>query len=179
MQAGIDAVIENSLQSFYQDISSPDWCGREREMISLFAFGHFARHCIPNSSLSLNHIGIEVAVKQLPRNNSHPGRRSTVCKDFVIWPQPNMTLWNSERQVHFEPIAIMEWKVNHHFSRNAHSKNRGENLLDIEWLQKKSISVPDLIGYAVFAESTRTPKELICARIQNGNVDAHWLVLGA
>lgn len=176
----LDVAIKDSLRSFYQGISSPNWCSREREMVSLFALGHLARHCAPGGLLCLTQIGIEVAVRQLPRCESHPGRKGTVCKDLVIWSAPNMTLWNSERQVHYEPLAVMEWKVNYCLETErgcVKPDNRPKHSSDIEWLKEKSSSVVDFIGYAVFIEGTLTPKELVCARMQNGNSDLRWFVL--
>jgi hypothetical protein len=63
----LDAIIEQSLRSFYQDICS-DWGGRENEMVNLYAHGHLAKHVKPNTILSdLSQSGVEVAVQQLPK----------------------------------------------------------------------------------------------------------------
>ena len=43
----LDKIIEQSLRSFFQDISTNDWHGREREMLSLFLTGHLSQHCDP------------------------------------------------------------------------------------------------------------------------------------
>jgi hypothetical protein len=135
--AELDKVIRKSLRSFYRGISG-GWCGREREAISLFAFGHLAKNCSPKTLLSLEQIGIEVAVRQLKPSKKHKGRRSTVCKDLVIWPKPNMTLWSTNGKLKNEPLAVMEWKVNYSFGRRAHKKNRLKHEDDIDWLRERT-----------------------------------------
>ena len=44
-----------------------------------------------------------------------------------------MTLWKSNVP-HNEPLAVMEWKVNHYFNRAVHQQNRQEHLQDVQWL---------------------------------------------
>lgn len=163
----LDSIIEQSLRSFYEDISS-EWCGRENEMVNLYALGHLAKHCVAGTILTeLTQLGIEVAVCQLPPDPKHTGRRKTVRKDLVIWPKGRMTLWPQN-----EPLAIMEWKVNHVFNHAAHQKNRREHEDDIQWLRETSVRVAgDFIGYAVLVEGTRNPRELTCVRLCAGNDD--------
>jgi hypothetical protein len=119
----LDAVIEQSLRSFYQDISAADWCGRENEFVNLYALGHLAKQVCPDTILrNLTQIGIEVTVRQLPRLH-HELKWMTVRKDLVIWPDPRMTLWKAEKPCNRipanEPLAVMEWKVNHFQSRST------------------------------------------------------------
>jgi len=95
----LDVIIEKSLRSFHSDICSSEWCGREREMLSLYVFGHLVKFCHPRTILyDTAQIGIEVAVPQLPPDQEHRGRGKTVCKDLVIWPEPKMTMWSIGRQ---------------------------------------------------------------------------------
>lgn len=55
----LDTITEKSLRSFYQNICS-EWCGRENEMVNLYALGHLAKHVQPGTILSeLTQIGIE------------------------------------------------------------------------------------------------------------------------
>jgi hypothetical protein len=110
---------------------------------------------------------------------SIPEEKQRFERTWSFEPAPNMTLWNGDGQVHYEPLAVMEWKVNHRFNSHAHPRNRREHLLDLEWLQEKSSFVVGFTGYAVFVESTRIPRELLCARMQNGNVDQRGLALAA
>lgn len=168
----LDNTIKQALRSFHQDLCAPGWCGREREMISLYVFGHLAERCDPKG-LRLAQIGIEVAVPQLPRNAQHLKRRGDVCKDILIWATPRMTCWTKEG-LHREPLAVMEWKVVHQFDRRAQKKKIGEHEADILWLQEKSNRVPfPFVGYAVFVES-RKPRT-VCARIAVGQVERDWL----
>ena len=111
----LDAIVEKSLRSFFRNICS-EWCGRENEMVSLYAFGHLVKHVRRGTILSeLTQIGIEVAVRQLPPDKEHPRKKKDVRKDLVIWPVPGMTLWKANIP-HNEPLAVMEWKVNHYHS---------------------------------------------------------------
>jgi hypothetical protein len=166
----LDSIVGQSLRSFYSEICSlPDWRGREREMVSLFALGHLAQHCNPNGPMRLTQMGIEVAVPQLP------GDRKTrdVCKDLVVWPEDKMTCWNADGKICHEPMAVMEWKVNYASNRPTHAKNRRDHLRDIQWLRDTSnrLAERDFVGYAVFIENT---KELTCTRICRGKGES-WI----
>jgi len=179
----LDAIVTASLRSFYADISQ-DWWGRENEMVNLFAWSHLAKQVRANTIFSnVGQIGIEVAVRQLPKEvllKIHPTSqrpKSDVRKDLVIWPSARMSLWKANLPGN-EPLAIMEWKVNHFLNRAAHQKNRRDYLLDVEWLRETSArdGMRSFIGYAVLVEDTQSPKTLICTRLQNGDA-AKFLVL--
>lgn len=173
----LDAIVEASLCSFYRDICS-EWCGRENEAVNLYALGHLAKQVRPGTILSdLTQIGIEVAVRQLPKCTEHPGRRNTVRKDLVIWPTAGMNLWKANLP-HNEPLAVMEWKVNHYFNRAVHQQNRREHLQDVQWLRETSqrLGNSDFIGYAVLLENLRSPRLLTCVRIHAG-ADQQFLTL--
>jgi hypothetical protein len=124
-----DSIVEQSLRLFYQDICS-EWCGRENEMVNLYALSHLAKQVRPNTILSdVGQIGIEVAVRQLPKeallkwNPKAESPKKDVRKDLVIWPSARMSLWNANIPCN-EPLAIMEGKVNHFLNRAVHKKNR-------------------------------------------------------
>ena len=164
----LDSIVETSLRSFYRDICS-EWCGRENEAVNMYAFGHLAKHVLPGTILSeLTQIGIEVAVRQLPLPK-FAGKDRNVRKDLVIWPTGGMTLWRANIP-HNEPLAVMEWKVNHYFNRAVHQKNRREHRGDIRWLRDSSLraGMTGFTGYAVLVETTGQPRELHCVRIRNG-----------
>lgn len=98
MIAQIDEIVKLSLTTLAEDIAS-GWTGRrEREVVSLFCFGHLLRHCRPGSFLSdPTQIGIEVAVLQIPSQTALTGKagsKEQVCKDIVIWPKARMTCWD-------------------------------------------------------------------------------------
>jgi len=107
------------------------------------SWGYLAGQKRPASIFyDLPQIGIEVAVRQLGRKK-FKGRVRTVRKDLVIWPTPGMTLWKANAvpnetlavmEVYNEPLAVMEWKVNHYLNWTAHRKNRREHRGDIRWL---------------------------------------------
>ena len=144
-----------------------DSCGREREAVSRYAFAHLVKCCHPHTVLHDSaQIGIEVAVRQLKRSVDYPNVGKTVCKDLVIWPAPNMLLWKADVP-HFEPLAVMEWKMIHVFDRPADRRRKAEDYeSDIQWLEHKARAVgSEFVGYAVFIDSTCDPKKLVCARI--------------
>ncbi len=132
----------------------------------------------------MTQIGIEVAVPQLPGDK----RRDNVCKDLVIWPDERMTLWDGSGEMYHEPMAVMEWKVNHFLNTREHAKNRSDHvpdvtaqpnvvrLTDVQWLQATSnrLSGRAFVGYSVLVESTRDPKELSCIRVC-GAGNAPWI----
>ncbi len=63
----IDALVMGALDAFLEEIRRNDWHGREREAVSLFAFGALAGQCRAGSWLfDQRQIGIEVAVPQVP-----------------------------------------------------------------------------------------------------------------
>ncbi len=147
-------------------------------MVSLYAFGHLVNYVRQGTILSeLTQIGIEVAVRQLPPDKEHPRKKKDVRKDLVIWPDPGMTLWKANIP-HNEPLAVMEWKVNHYLSRASHQQNRREHQEDIRWLRATSLrlGMTDFVGYAVLVENTQVPKRLICTRVHAG-VDEQFLTL--
>jgi len=168
----LDSIIRKALQSFYTDISASAWCGREREMVSFFVFSHIAPLCFPNSPLHLGQIGIEVAVRQLERDDLNPKRRPDVCKDLVIWPAPKMTLWTDWNRCN-EPIAIMEWKVNHRFNMQQHIETI-EDSQDLDWLRQTAKRIGPsrtFLGYAVFVETECAPNRLSYVKVSMGAPD--------
>lgn len=106
MPASLDRVLRGFLHRFTDEIFKRGWRGREREAISLYAFGYLAR----NRSGLLRHpgqIGIEVAIPQLPGRS----RKRQVCKDLVIWPRPMMTCWDKAGAPVVHPLAVVQWKT--------------------------------------------------------------------
>lgn len=181
----LDTIVDASLRSFYQDICSSELCGRENEMVNLYALGHLAKHVRPGAKLrELTQIGIEVTVRQLPpeilctfqKNKGKP--KEDVRKDLVIWDVPRMTLWKAEPCSIVpcnEPLAVMEWKVNHCRNGGVHKlnlKNHCERKGDIQWLLSTSRQpgMADFIGYAVLVQDTKAPKLLSCVRVQGGTI---------
>jgi hypothetical protein len=174
----LDEVIASALRTFHQEISATGWCGREREMVSHFAFAHLSRHCTPNGPLQLAQIGIEVAVPQLDRDESHGGRKKAVCKDLVIWPTPAMTFWSPKGSIPNEPIVIMEWKAKYSIAttRRPQRKSAYDQSEDIEWLKMKC-QKSDIVGYAVLADNRCAPFTLECWRFRRDKREQKFLSL--
>lgn len=79
-------------------------------------------------------IGIEVAVPQ--RRGDGVRRQPDVCKDLVIWPEPDSTCWNERGQAVRFPAAVVEWKSIDRRERRASRADRMNRQLayDLEWL---------------------------------------------
>jgi hypothetical protein len=148
-------------------------------MVNLYALGHLAKHIRQGTMLhDLTQIGIEVTVRQLPRLH-HELKWMTVRKDLVIWEFPRTTLWKAEkpcnRMPNNEPLAVMEWKVNHFLNGGVHEENLAaheQHKGDIDWLRRTSCRIggESFIGYSVLVQDTKIPKHLSCVRVQAGEV---------
>ncbi len=174
--AELDGIIHDSLESFYRDLCGMESCGREREAVSRYAFAHLVKRCQPGTILHDSaQLGMEVAVRQLARCAEYPNVGKDVCKDLVVWPDPNTVLWKANRP-HFEPLAVMEWKMIHVFDRRSdHKRKLAEHESDIRWLGNKARSVgTEFVGYAVFIDSTCNPKKLTCARVTAASLEQDW-----
>lgn len=113
----IDTIVAQSLQSLAHELSVGAWKGRrEREVVSLFCFGHLLRHCRSASLLyDPAQLAIEVAVPQILGQRGLTGKvrsKAQVCKDIVIWPQPRMTCWDNDGKATVYPLSVIEWKHN-------------------------------------------------------------------
>jgi hypothetical protein len=169
----IDALIRSSLSSLVEDISSNGWKGRrEREVVSLYCFGHLLKECRPGTFLhDVTQISIEVAVSQVAGQVGRTGKATSkerVCKDVVIWPRPRMTCWDSEGNATQGPTSILEWKHN-------------EGVVcayDVDWLREFSAGVDDFIGYAVSTNHGRPNSfRLSCTRVYRGDAQPEWLLI--
>jgi hypothetical protein len=96
----LDALIVTSLRAFLAEVSRVGWQGREREAISLYAFGALLDHAGAFVA-DRRQIGIGVAVTPVG-----PGGRDLVNKDLVIWPGPHENAFSGAA-----PLAVMEWKA--------------------------------------------------------------------
>ena len=172
MTHALDLVLENafsSLANTFQDT----WNGkREREIVSLFCFGHLIHQCKPKSFLhDPTQIGIEVPVPQIESQLSLSGLTSAktqVCKDIVIWPHPRMTCWDNSGLPTIAPTGVIEWK---------HNKKRVSNY-DVQWLIKFSQNRPDFVGYVVCTQDKSFRDfRLSCSRILGGRVEHQWIFI--
>ncbi len=172
----LDEVINRSLGTLLADLSLPDWYGREREIVSLFAFGHLLRAGTESGVLSHpTQIGIEVAVPQMKEK---PNKKSYVCKDVVIWSGPKMTCWTKEGRNSRYPLCVIEFKsINRNDDPTAARRKAREHRSDLEWLRRTSELAAGFVGYAVFIDQHAARVTLICSRALNGSAIEKWLSL--
>lgn len=174
----LDEIIRRSLNSLFADLSLPTWRGREREIVSLFAFGHLLPLCSPGRVLfDPTQIGIEVSVPQL-KAEAGPRLKSLVCKDVVIWARSKQTYWDPNNTDPIYPLSILEWKsINRTDSAARKNAKLKEFQSDVAWLQQTSGLVKDFVGYAILVDQSSEKTTLKCARISGGRVKDKWLVL--
>jgi len=159
----LEQTVRTSLNEFAQFLSDTTWRGRERELISLYAFGFLRKHCKPKSVLhDPTQIGIEVAVPQIPRPNAKP----QVSKDLVIWKNPGMTCWDSHGKPTRHPLAILEWKV------GSRKGMKG----DLKWLSEYSKERKGFVGFAIFCSASPSVS-LKVTLVRRGRVTDGWLTL--
>ena len=161
--AAIDELVRTAFDGFWAHVASSHWRGREREAVSLFAFGFLVPQCGRSPFLSdARQIMIEGAVVQLPG----AGRKRLVCKDLLLWSAPGMTVWNESGRMANSPSAILEWKM-------APQPYEG----DVDWLRHFSVGRDSFVGYAVSLK-LRTPATVRVNRIVGGMAENDWLVKG-
>ena len=104
----MDKIIEQALNNFDNYLKNSNWYGRENEVVNIFTHKFLIEFVGKDPLLSLDQIGIEVAVKQL---YSQQGKE-LVRKDLVIWKHGDSSVWNGSAKIANNPLAIIEWKVN-------------------------------------------------------------------
>lgn len=164
----VDVLIRQSIEEFFEAISTSGWYGREHEAVSLFAFGHLIPRC--SKECFLRHpaqICIEGAVRQTTGAN----RKKHVNKDLLIWPRPGMNCWCDGELTH-DPVCIMEWKV-----RRPNIRERGECPKDVKWLREFSKDAPRFVGYALGIDLIDGEYVLYCTRVHRGESEPGWLAL--
>lgn len=171
----IDTVIRRALDSLVHDLNRKPWQGRERELISLFAFQHLLRiGAISRPALKPGQIGIEVAV---PQHRPHGGgrRKANVCKDLVIWPAERMTTWMGSDSKPVYPLAVLEWKTfNDVGVRERVAAIRREAEADVAWLKRATAIAPTMRGYGVLVDLRTRPVVLHCRIFSGGQPAGEW-----
>jgi hypothetical protein len=146
-----DELLRAKLINFIKEIESEGWFGKERELLNRFVFNNLAKIIKDGSPFfSLAQIGIEVRVKQ-----AIEGGKKEVCKDLVIWRQPNQTVWTEDNV----PLCIIEWK----------HRNKVPYTEDINWLKKYTEINPGCIGVALNIE-TEPVYKLDAVLIKKGDI---------
>ncbi|MBT8319251.1 MAG: hypothetical protein KJP01_03900 [Gramella sp.] len=152
--------LKHKLTEFFYEIQQNEWYGKERELVSRFAFSKLVSNI--NSTPEFYdpaQIGIEVRVKQIEGIK----KKEFVCKDLIIWKQPNSTAWTK----HNIPIVIMEWKHN-----NGQPYNK-----DIQWLEEYTSINKSCFGIALNID-TKFKFQLSATLIENGRIkEENWLIL--
>jgi hypothetical protein len=165
----IDSIVRASLESLARELKVGEWKGRrEREVVSLFCFGHLIEHCRPNTVLhDRTQIAIEVAVPQIDGQRQltgKVGKKSQVCKDIVIWPRPRMVAWDDSGLATVPPSSVIEWK---HNEANVSTDN-------VNWLRQFSARHRGFVGYAVCTKLPAREFALSCTRVVAGKAEK-WL----
>lgn len=152
--------LKNMLTEFFWEINKEKWPGKERELVSRFAFSKLVKNISTCSEFyDSAQIGLEVRVKQ----NQGINRKEFVCKDLIIWEEPNSNAWTDQNI----PIVIMEWKHN----------NSKPSEYDINWLKDYTFQNKSCIGIAINIDNKKN-YNLSSTLIENGQIKEEiWLVL--
>lgn len=168
LMSAVDHPVRSALRNFANEELDGSWSGkREREAVSLFSFGALIEEVTSDGPLTdTRQIGLEVPVPQvtLPDEDGE-GKKSQVCKDVVIWPDPRMTCWDSQNNPTVPPIAILEWK----FDRSSIFES------DVRWLEAFTEEYPNTVGYAVTANQPPSRFKLSCTRVSATQRQPEWL----
>ena len=167
-------IIRDSLVAFALEALEGPWTGRrEREAISLYAFGFLLKQVKSDGVLNdPAQIGIEFPVPQVVSTVEMNGigrrrEKLQVCKDLVIWPRPAMTCWDQAGQPNVSPIAILEWK----FGVETTSRH------DLEWLKAFSRNRPEFTGFAISANRPGSSFLMKVAEVTGGKAYLDWLCM--
>lgn len=131
-----ERIIDGSLRSLGAFLAEGTWYGRENEVINLFAHRFLMETLGKGPLKDPSQIGIEVAVRQIPRE----GAKELVRKDLVLWNRQLETVWESGVAKNI-PAAILEWKTGKAAKCDA----------DIKWLLDFTRIYPDVLAYSICA----------------------------
>lgn len=158
----LESIIRESLLTFAEKVARTDWRGREREAVSLFAFGFLVPRCRPGTVLyDPAQFGLDVAVSQPPG----PNRKPQVCKDLVIWPKPSMVCWDSTGRPTHRPLTILEWKA----------RTGKVSSSDEAWLLEYSATAPPFTGFAIAFNPRGAETTLVASRVREGVITRDWI----
>lgn len=166
--SALDEPVRSALKAFADDALDGSWSGRrEREAVSLFAFGPLLDQISQNGFLEdSSQIGIEIAIPQVTvGNEDQKSKKSQVCKDLVIWPEPRMTCWDQNGNPTIVPAAVLEWK----FDSNRVSRR------DVGWLKAFTSEYENCVGYAVTANPPESEFTLSCTRVTATQEQPEWV----
>jgi len=164
----IDKSIRSALRNFADEELDGSWSGRrEREAVSLFAFGALIEQVDTDSMISSStQIGLEVPVPQVTLDGENgSNNKNQVCKDLVIWPEARMTCWDNNQSPTVPPMVIIEWKFDRASIYDA----------DVSWLKAFTEEYPNCVGYAVTANQPSSRFTLSCTRVSATQTQSKWL----
>ena len=164
----LDGIVRSALKTFAEEALDGSWNGqREREAVSLFAFGTLLTQVSPGEVLSSpSQVGLEVPIPQVTvGNEDSTNKKDQVCKDLVIWPAPRMTCWDEDHNPTVPPAAVIEWK----FDRASIYDG------DVNWLAAFTRRYPECTGYAVTANQPMSRFTLTCTRVSADQTQQKWL----
>ena len=164
----IDKSIQSALSNFADEELDGSWSGqREREAVSLFAFGALIEQVDTSGVISSSRqIGLEVPVPQVTLDDEGgSNKKNQVCKDLVIWPKARMTCWDDNQNPTVPPMAIVEWKFDRASIYDA----------DVSWLKAFTKEYSNCIGYAVTANQPCSRFTLSCTRVSANQTRSKWL----
>ena len=166
----LDTAVSVALRSLASEFKNGDCNGkREREVVSLFCFGHLLSQSGPGNILhDPAQLSIEVAVPQISGQTALTGKagnKPQVCKDIVIWPRPRMVVWDDSGNPTLRPISVIEWKHN----------EGAVSPYDLHWLCEFSAVGPDFVGYAVCTNRPTRGFTLSCTRVALGKKAEQWI----
>ena len=160
----LEKIIKRTLTDFHAHVRDKKWYGKEREMVSFYAFGFLVPACRSGSVLhDPAQIGIEVRVPGVVGLN----KKKQVCKDLLIWKDRGANCWNKAHESVNHPLMIMEWK----------DEGAGNSKYDLNWLKHFSRSRPDFVGLTVGMRIRKDAIQLQCAAVRKGIEVKDWLVL--
>ena len=166
----LDETVRSVLTDFAEAELDGSWNGRrEREAVSLFAFGHLVERARSGGTISdSTQIGLEVPVPQVTMDGENGNnKKNQVCKDVVIWPEPRMTCWDENHEPTVPPMSIIEWKFDRASIYNG----------DVEWLETFTEEYPSCVGYAVSANQSKSRFTLSCTRVSDRQTQSEWLYI--
>ena len=145
------------LLEFIHEIETAKWQGKERELVSHFAFSKLVKNvgCCPEFQ-DVAQIANEVRVKQVKGRS-----KENVCKDMMIWKKDGQTFMVKKAI----PVCILEWK---HRLKEPYP-------FDVAWLCDYTREHPECFGIALTVEN-ESRYRLRAILIENGSVtDPNWI----
>ena len=162
----LDTQLHAAFELFAEELAARNPYARERELVSLFAFGPLLSVCRADHPLfDPRQIGVEVAVPP-------SGTKPQTNKDLVIWPDPWQTLWNEAGEHAHQPLAILEWKGGMAASARALSPSDRKDIST--YLSAQSTPPRETEGYFVHVTGGPRAWRVSVTRYAKGHAYPGW-----